>query len=515
MFFTSCGDPGDGDALPGGKYPVTFTAAVDGLAVSRATTDGTWTADDGIAVRVGDVVKRYSPASINGNSAVLAGTDAANTFYWQTSGETKTVSAWCPGTGYNATLPATWAVLADQRGNGYRQSDFLYAPGTDIAFSDRGTASLPFYHQTARVVVNIVKAEAATSAADISDITIGYNDNLTLSGTYTAPAANATTGTWTTDAADHPAMGTITPRDITADGGSYLKTYAALVIPRNMNGKKFIAVTTADGDTYYYTPANDNDANLEGGKQYTYTITVKHGKLEVTSSDITGWTGDGSGGQEIESYISGSGTVSDPFRVTSLEDFKKINDNLGAHYLQTADIDMNNESFDGIGDGTQYTPSFTGTYDGGGHEIQNVNISGEAWISGLFQQNRGTIKNVNITSGEAKGKAAYSGVICGINNSGGTITNCTNAATMTGTNHNVGGICGLNYGRISDCKNSGEIKMEGNWNEYGGICGTNDRGTISGCTNTGTVVAGTNHNPICGGQRGTITNCTPPDQNTK
>ena len=295
LLATSCNDVTDDDTtLPDGKYPMTFTAAVDGLTVSRATTDNSWAGGEEIAIQIGGEVKKYTAAS-GGNLAVASGADP---FYWQSNSETKTVTAWYYGTGYDAKMPdgITWAVQSDQSkteaGNtagNYRRSDFLYAPATDIPFSDRNSASLSFYHQTARVVVNIVNAEAATDASAIRSVTIGHAGNLALSGSYSAPVgAGATAGTWNTSSGSST-MGTITPRKLTAPGtltggGTALASYAALVIPQQMKGKKFIAVTLANGNTYYYTPTQDGDADLQSGKQHTYDITVKHGYLEVSAN---------------------------------------------------------------------------------------------------------------------------------------------------------------------------------------------------------------------------------------
>ena len=289
----SCSTDGDtGTALPGGKYPMTFTTTVDGLTATRANTaEGAWTTDDRIAVRIGtgiNAVKQYHPIS-NAVSVTLAGVDTDNTFYWQSSSETKSVTAWYCGDGSTATggtnataLPASWAVQADQSGpetgnTNYQRSDFLYV-AKEISFSD-ATTDLTFYHQTAKVIINIKNAEAATTAGQISSVTIGDGDNLALSGTYTAPAASNTAGTWTPSGSG---MGTVTPKDITTSGGTYLKSYAALVIPQDMKDQKFIAVTLSDGNTYYYTPA-EGEANLTAGNVYTYDITVKYGYLEVVS----------------------------------------------------------------------------------------------------------------------------------------------------------------------------------------------------------------------------------------
>lgn len=172
---------------------------------------------------------------------------------------------------------------------GYQKSDFLYAAPKDISFSDTDK-SLAFTHQTARVVINIKKAEAATETSSITKVTIGYDNNLALSGTYSVPTEGNATGTWNTSGGT---KGTITPKDITASGSSdILKTYAALVIPQNMSEQKFIAVSLRDGNTYYYTPHN-TDADLKNGKQYTYNITVKHGYLEVVTVKTDGEWGEG------------------------------------------------------------------------------------------------------------------------------------------------------------------------------------------------------------------------------
>ena len=314
LALTACSDDttGDNSRLPDGEYPMTFTAVVDGLTVTRAgTADGEWATTDRIAVQVsnaesGNEIKIYAQSKIDGKSATLTSDDP---FYWQRNNETKTVSAWYCGDGSTASegenaekVPTKWSVQPDQNkdeGKGYQESDFLYAAPKDISFGSTDK-SLDFIHQTARVVINIKKAEAATETSSITKVTIGYGNNLALSGTYTAPTEGNATDTWNTS---DGTMGTITPKDITAgDGGDILKTYAALVIPQNMSGKKFIAVSLRDGNTYYYTPQGE-EANLKSGTQYTYNITVKHGYLEVVTVKTDSEWGDGGTTDPVESKI--------------------------------------------------------------------------------------------------------------------------------------------------------------------------------------------------------------------
>ena len=301
------------DRLPDGKYPLTFTTAVDETAdtrtmtatrtvtSTRATTDGTWRGDgsEKIAVQIADEVREYA-AHGSGNSAQLT---SDTPFYWQTSGETKDVCAWYYGTGYSDVLKSAWAVQSDQsragglvESEGYWQSDFLYAPVQPVSFRDE-SKELVFYHQTARVVIHIVKA-GAVNIATIREIKIGDQDNLALSGAYTAPTVpNVHTGTWdVSGGSGSVTMGTILPNTLpVSDADKYLASYTALVIPQKMSEKanrKFIAVTLSDGNTYYYTPKS-TDADLESGKEYTYNITVKYGYLEVEAVTGSVWGGDG------------------------------------------------------------------------------------------------------------------------------------------------------------------------------------------------------------------------------
>ena len=290
--------------LPEGKYPMTFSTAVEGLSVTRATVDNTWEGNESVAVQVDGAVKKYKPAN-GGTSTTLQAAEPTTPFYWQASNETKAVSAWCTGTGYVNAVPATWTVQPDQSSAGYQQSDFLYAPETSISFANRNTA-LTFYHQTAKVVINILNADAVTDARQITGVSLV---NMNTTADYAAPQDGNTAGTWSN--LSTPAGNEITPKTLAAtpgNTGNILQSYAALVIPQDMANKKFIKVT-ANGNDYYYTPSA-GDATLQSGKQHTYNITVKNGYLEVvTVSDQGGAWGNGDG--KVEEILSKSLAVGD------------------------------------------------------------------------------------------------------------------------------------------------------------------------------------------------------------
>lgn len=278
----SCSSEDDGDVFPAGEYPLTFTASVEEQ-LTRSTSASSWDGGEEVAIRIASTIKKYTTAT-DGKLSAISGVEP---FYWQSQSETKTVTGWYP---YSISAPTSWSVQSDQSIGGYQQSDFLYAPAVAISFANRETSTLPFHHQTAKLVINIVNGEATSSATDISAVKIGVNNNLALSGNYTTPAGNNSQGTWSNLANS----GIVTPKEISPTG-TFLKSYAALVIPQDMSGKKFIAVTLSNGNTYYYTP-NTGDGTLAGGKQYTYNITVKNGYLEVEVENSSAWTSEG---QEI------------------------------------------------------------------------------------------------------------------------------------------------------------------------------------------------------------------------
>ena len=179
-------------------------------------------------------------------------------------------------------MPDSWSVAADQdeTGNGYAESDLLFTAPVEVKFGS--TANLIFYHQTARIIVNIKKTEGIDSADQIQSVKIGDN-NLALSGTYTAPSGTGvTTGTWLPGPMDK----TITPFKLSqpTDPSKYIASYTALVIPQN---------------THYYTP-KEGAAELEAGKVHTYNITIDSKEVTIEIPGSIDWGEGESGSGSIE-----------------------------------------------------------------------------------------------------------------------------------------------------------------------------------------------------------------------
>lgn len=272
-----CTEETDSDKrLPDGKYPMTFTAAVDGLTVTRTTTENSWEGREEVAVQIGNTVKKYM---VSADKKTLSSSDP---FYWEKSDELKNVTAWHSAT-YSDTRPEKFTVQQDQNsGTGYQQSDMLYAIES-VSYSGGSPASLEFKHLPAKVVVNL-KADTQN----------GITEDEVKNATVTLVSQALTSGAITVDeegkncTVEQAARGSegITPQKSGQTASGYQQTVQALVVPQQMKDMKFIKVTIGTGAAardYYYTPTTEVDGNLETGKCYQYSITVKKEGLQVES----------------------------------------------------------------------------------------------------------------------------------------------------------------------------------------------------------------------------------------
>ncbi|MCR5735573.1 MAG: hypothetical protein K6G22_13280 [Lachnospiraceae bacterium] len=130
-------------------------------------------------------------------------------------------------------------------------------------------------------------------------------------------------------------------------------------------------------------------------------------------------------------------------------------------------------------------PTFGGIFDGQGHTIKGLIITGDDSYVGLFSYLRDTalVTDLNVEGViDPSSKAIAVGGIAGDNY--GIINRCTFYGTVKGNNY-VGGIAGFNEAGalIIDCNSRGEITGK---NYTGGICGENVGG-ISGCVNNASV----------------------------
>lgn len=258
--------------------------------------------------------------------------------------------------------------------------------------------------------------------------------------------------------------------------------------------------------------------------------TIESGKFNgevIDNGTITGGifnnTVSGSGtikGGTFNTPMTGSGTKNDPYQISTAAQLKRFRDivngaggqtqNRGAYAVLTTNIDLNNEPWTPIGNYTEGNQIYyEGTFDGGGHTISGLNVTGEFVYAGLF----GTVKDGTIKSLTVAGKVSPSNSQCIVGGivgyaSNAVIKNCSNHCSVTGrTTSIIGGIAGFNSsGAIIDCYNVGTISSINYAEAIGGIVGSNS-GTISNCYNVGTVSNDTSVGEIAGHNNGTVENC--------
>lgn len=270
----SCSDVTDNDILPDGKYPMTFTAAVDGMAVSRAVTaNGTtsWEVNDLVAISKNGGTSHKAYKITDAANGAMSPNDVADALYWNQT--TETLGAWYPVSRTIGNGGGSGEVdIIDQSGGFEKLENILYAPAAPYTYDSSKPVNFKFRHALAKVSVTLQKEYGKNDFTDeeISDAGVSFMGYTAGSLGYGGLAGDGENGE-------------IKPKKEMTDGTT---TYTALLVPQQMQNVKFIKVTIGAGAAardYYYTPAGDNEANLTAGKQYTYNITVKKEGLLVKS----------------------------------------------------------------------------------------------------------------------------------------------------------------------------------------------------------------------------------------
>jgi len=153
-------------------------------------------------------------------------------------------------------------------------------------------------------------------------------------------------------------------------------------------------------------------------------------------------------------------------------------------------------------------PDFTGTFDGKGHTIKHLRISGDDRLGLLGRLGvEGAILNLDLVDVDIVGTGSTIGGLIGENN--GSVLNCCSEGAVTG-NFYVGGLVGENAGCVSSCYSEAEIMAHGSG--VGGVIGDNS-GMVSNCYCTekvtgeggGTRVYGVGG--LVGDNSGSVSNC--------
>ena len=478
--FTACTQDEAG-FLPEGAEgtPIVFTAtglnpAATATAGTRAPVDGNWEGVQSVAVLMDGTVKAYdvTPSTSDNTGATLTSTDP---HYW-TNHDNITVTAWWPYTAGETTPPAV-KVAADQSARkDFEGSDLIVAEEQTVSY---GNPTLRFTHGTARVTV----------------VLTDYTEEqmfVRLTGLSTENG--------------NPAV--IAPYD---KGGD---TYTALVAPQTVaTGTAFITCKFTNGKVFVYKMKNDTD--WQAGEEYTYTVSLAAAK-------DPGYT------------VSEDGKTYTVYTADGLLAWNKaVQNDLTLNCTLTADITLTGE-WTPIG--TSISNAYKGTFNGGGHTITGLTVTGSNEYAGLFGRigSGGKVMNVKLEGVQIESDnemSAVGGVVgysygnienCSVSGSvssnstaggvvgaqlSGSITGCNTSATVKGVTY-AGGIAGYTNGggSLTGCYATGSISVENNTTNAawaGGVVGSNGSSTLTACYATGSVTSSGSGTIYAGGVTGT------------
>ena len=204
------------------------------------------------------------------------------------------------------------------------------------------------------------------------------------------------------------------------------------------------------------------------------------------------------------SVPSGSGTESDPFRITSQEELEIISDFPSAHYVLMNDITLDSSWQPLAGSGTSYVrredvnlseADFQGVLDGNGYTIDLSDVPAPRQT--LIRTNFGTIRNLRLVGGYDAYGDYYEDWAGGLatDQNWGLVENCSAEGTFRVTTDGsyrvhptIGGLVGTNYdsGVIQNCYGIVDIMAtlgsgSGGGANLGAVLGENYYGTIINC----------------------------------
>lgn len=221
-------------------------------------------------------------------------------------------------------------------------------------------------------------------------------------------------------------------------------------------------------------------------------------------------------------FTQGRGTKEEPWLIENAEQLaylaQQVNNGTDyerEHFLLVSDLDLSGEEWTPIGTGGK---SFWGGFDGGGHTITGMTITGkENKYVGLFgacynfTAPSSYIKSVTVKRANISGHS-FVGAIAG---AGANISDCYSIENTIYASRCVGGVCGSLIGNISGCYNSSSVK--GN-STAGGIMGSasyegrDGNGVVQYCYNIGAVTVSQQDSSVGGitgasANRYDISNC--------
>lgn len=313
----------DGTQFAKGQYPLVINTASIGSPATRATADGTWDAGDIVCVQVindytnGQEIQWDTAAvlqyKVAADKVTLEYSEGKYKPFW-TNKKQKLVRTWhCRNYSYPydvlEKLPTEWNVqtIQDDYPNDnypkYRRSDFVFAQKlATFNESIKNGVGLTFYHQVAKVVVNIYGQPLQAQNLKITDVYLCY---ATYSQPYsfTPPTSpDGIYGEWKNPTSGYRANIQMKPATANSNVnfGSETGTknadftFEALAIPQTTSSDYpldiWIFVESDDGYDDIWSYEFTSPVTWEAGHVYTYNLNLTPSGLKLSSIDVSiGW----------------------------------------------------------------------------------------------------------------------------------------------------------------------------------------------------------------------------------
>ncbi|UCH90122.1 MAG: right-handed parallel beta-helix repeat-containing protein [Thermoplasmata archaeon] len=183
----------------------------------------------------------------------------------------------------------------------------------------------------------------------------------------------------------------------------------------------------------------------------------------------------------------GDGSPGNPYEISNVKDLQNMKSDLDAHYILINDIDASSTKGWNGGAGFEPVGTFTGSLDGKGYKITKLYINRPAeYFVGMFSKTGAgaRIFDVKMEDSEIKGYDSV-GALVGYNYKG-TISDCSNTGSVEG-DYSVGSLIGKNSdASVSNCTSAGSVK---GIRDIGGLIGFNSGKmsySLSECSVSGT-----------------------------
>ncbi len=286
-------------------------------------------------------------------------------------------------------------------------------------------------------------------------------------------------------------VGTITDKIDELSGVTLTPAYAIHVTESEHGSVTADTEYAGAGETVTLTVAPDEGcllASLTVKDAHNNDVTVTNNAFTMPASDVT-----------VSAVFSGV------IEIGTYEELKAFaervnNDELSLCAVLTADIVATDTDFTPIG----YYGEYIGVFDGRGHSIKGLTVSGSVYM-GVFRRigEGGTVQNLMIVNAAISG-TSYAGGIAGTNK--GTVQRCGVIGTVSGSGNYNGGIVGTNEGTVQDCYMIGTVSGSGAYSS--GIVGINRRSGVVqrcyyACESSLTLEGG----GVAGLNEGTVQNC--------